>query len=72
MQHSALKILVKALDIPDELRTFLNTNNIDNLESVIIYKIHEIMSMEGFSYRILYQLLDVLNSYDCLDLLEER
>ena len=72
MQQILLEENVKNLKISEELRHFLLTNNIESFRKLTNYSGIDIMQMEGFSYRLLYEILDFLNHIDCLSLLKEK
>ncbi len=72
MQPLILKNSIENLDLSKEIKTFMQKHNIHTLEKLLEIKGSELLEMDGFSYRMLQQLLAFLHDHNCLHLFKEK
>lgn len=71
MQPSILKKNFTELEIPEELKLFMKENSFSTLEAMLKYTAKELMNMKGFSFRMVYQLMEILHQHELMDALKE-
>ena len=60
------------LPLVDELKVFMHKHKLHNLEQLLQYSAPELLSMDGFGFRCLFNLYTVLKEYRCEEMLRER
>lgn len=60
---------VNQLPIIEELATFMHEQGFANIKELLVYKVSDLLKMEGFGYRCLKSLFEVLQANGCEDLL---
>lgn len=60
------------LPVIDELTLFMNGHNIHNLQELLAFNVSQLLRMEGFGYRCLKNLYQVLEDNGCEDLLRQE
>jgi hypothetical protein len=74
LSHEQIDFLKKpyqALEISEELSAVFRTLRCDNLQCLLQYKAGELLQVEGFGYRCLKELYELLETHKCEGLLKE-
>ncbi len=61
----------KELPVIPELVTFMWQNNHQNVEALLKHTTGELLAMEGFGYRCLLSLYQLLQDHDCTHLMKQ-
>lgn len=74
-KHQETAILtqpVSKLPIIEELAGFMYARQFTNLKELLVFSVSELLQMEGFGYRCLKSLYQVLEENGCEDLLRQE
>ena len=69
------EILYKPIDqlpIIEELADFMHRMEFNNLKEMLEFSAPDLLKTEGFGYRCLVSLLNLLDEHGCIDMLRER
>lgn len=68
LQPLFLKTPIEKLKIAPEVKEFMKKHEFTNLQELLKLKGKELLEMDGYSYRMLQELLSFLNEHNSLDL----
>jgi hypothetical protein len=63
---------VAQLPLIEELAQFMHHRQFDNLKEMLAFSVSDLLKMEGFGYRCLKNLYQVLEDNGCEDLLRQE
>jgi hypothetical protein len=74
MERGASILVQSYQELPliDELKVFMHKHKLHNLEQLLQYNAPELLNMEGFGFRCLFNLYSVLKENRCEEMLREK